>query len=529
MSTPRKKNENDPAAKSRLHWDEYKLPMTPGETQGLTAHTEAHLRQTGTYWGFIHSAGIGQTEAGKVNFNPQFPLSALKPADYNPRKIGPEAEAMLRESVAALGVLKPIIADTSGTIIAGHQRTNQLKAIGITHAPTFVLDPMAVQGEIRFNLLHNAADLEISDGEMRLAKPLPLGWHSIDAGTLEVSERPSDASLMAEIHYLLDHHGSFGAAVALDTGEIIVHAVYAYCCHVTRRRLEVVVVPAAQRETLVRFFGAKYGEYSYEHLPRSTWNQTLAQMFRCRSESRGRSRTYDRGVIPKLTKTTRVLDFGAGQKDYALLLREKGYPVTAVEFFLRKRGGKGFDTQQTQADIDELCSELRDHGGFDIVVADSVLNSIDSVQAETDVLTCLNAFCRPGGIIIFSGRNKKWTLDRAVDNQAGNKKKHRRKVEFMDADGFTGMFRAGAWFFQRFHSRDEALALGERFAGPSQYFDVGSGWRVEATKAKRLPARQVEASLRREFDLPLPDGDSVGRADDIVAVWQLTREQREAA
>lgn len=84
-------------------------------------------------------------------FDPAYPVAKLRPADYNPRVITPESQAQLRESIRAHGILRPVIATEAGLLIAGHQRTSQIRALGIETTPAFVLPPVPLGAEIRFN------------------------------------------------------------------------------------------------------------------------------------------------------------------------------------------------------------------------------------------------------------------------------------------------------------------------------------------------------------------------------------------
>lgn len=49
-------------------------------------------------------------------------VSELKPADYNPRKLSDKARADLTHSVEEFGEVEPVVVNTNGTIIGGHQR-----------------------------------------------------------------------------------------------------------------------------------------------------------------------------------------------------------------------------------------------------------------------------------------------------------------------------------------------------------------------------------------------------------------------
>ena len=70
-------------------------------------------------------------------------LSKLKPAKYNPRKkLTPDdAEYQkIKRSIEHFGYVDPIIINSDGTIIGGHQRHTVLKDLGYTEADVVVVD-----------------------------------------------------------------------------------------------------------------------------------------------------------------------------------------------------------------------------------------------------------------------------------------------------------------------------------------------------------------------------------------------------
>ncbi|HSV47459.1 MAG TPA: hypothetical protein VLJ58_16840, partial [Ramlibacter sp.] len=153
-------------------------------------------------------------------------------------------------------------------------------------------------------------------------------------------------------------------------------------------------------------------------------------------------------------------------------------------------------------------------GLFDVVMCDYVLNSVDSQQAQADVLACLNAFCKPGGQVYFSGRKR----DRVAVMHAYTKTADsRRYAEFPDEHGLSALFRAGQWFFQKFHSAEEVAALVRSHfdaEGRHQYRDNSStAWQVSLVKAMQAP--DIKGAIDREFNLPLPNGRRFGRQADV--------------
>lgn len=84
-------------------------------------------------------------------------VGSLKPATYNPRKISEEQKATLQESIRQLGFVMPVIVNKkNNTIIAGHQRTNAARQLGLKSVPVQFVDDIDIGDEIRFNQLHNA-------------------------------------------------------------------------------------------------------------------------------------------------------------------------------------------------------------------------------------------------------------------------------------------------------------------------------------------------------------------------------------
>ena len=462
-------------------------------------------------------------------FNPKHPISSLRPAAYNPRRISPEEFTKLRESVRVLGVIKPVIV-SEGTIIAGHQRTKAMTAEGLETTPAHILGPVSVTEEIRFNQIHNGSDLDETD-ELGVTIPaLSTGWHVLRPSQVKISNPFARGAIRRkEMLRLLAKHGPWGGAVALDNGRVISSGDYAACCVQLGMPLHVRVIPK-DLETIARsFLAASYGVYSYDHLPRTTWAQALAQMNRLNGGGNRelRSRTYEHAVLPNVTKRERILDFGAGKLAYVKRLDAAGYQIRGLEFYLQRDGKIAHG--EVQRHIDRVLEDLRASGPFDVVVCDSVLNSVDSVAAEESVLLTLSALCRRGGKIIFSGRSLDSELVRMNNRKCVEKTHTRRQVNFLDGERISAIFSRGVWRYQKFHSVEHIRELTERFIG-SRYeirdadgheITKGpirtTGWNVVAINERPAPANEIERGLRFEFDLPLPGGKRYGRADDIVA------------
>lgn len=70
-------------------------------------------------------------------------LSELRPADYNPRKLlTPEDKEYqdIKRSIEKFGYVDPIIINSDGTVIGGHQRINVLMDLGYDEADVVIVD-----------------------------------------------------------------------------------------------------------------------------------------------------------------------------------------------------------------------------------------------------------------------------------------------------------------------------------------------------------------------------------------------------
>lgn len=78
-----------------------------------------------------------------------------------------------------------------------------------------------------------------------------------------------------------------------------------------------------------------YGKYYFDTLDVKDYNQTFCQMNRLTGDKGFKSSTYEKYVLPLLTKHDRALDFGAGKCAYSESLRDNGYKMYMYEPFIR--------------------------------------------------------------------------------------------------------------------------------------------------------------------------------------------------
>lgn len=86
------------------------------------------------------------------------PISALKPAEYNPRKISKEALGQLKESLSHFDLVDPIIVNSApkrkNVVIGGHMRLRAAKELGHKTAPVVYVN-LKIEKEKELNLRLN--------------------------------------------------------------------------------------------------------------------------------------------------------------------------------------------------------------------------------------------------------------------------------------------------------------------------------------------------------------------------------------
>ena len=120
------------------------------------------------------------------------PLSELHPADYNPRvALTPEDEEYqrIKRSIEEYGYVDPIIINSDGTIIGGHQRYNVLLDLGYDTAHVVIVD-LDKNAEKALNVALNKISGEWDDEKLcDLLQDLDLSGYEI--GRASCRERVS--------------------------------------------------------------------------------------------------------------------------------------------------------------------------------------------------------------------------------------------------------------------------------------------------------------------------------------------------
>ena len=449
-------------------------------------------------------------------------VDSIVPAPYNPRKINDEQFSQLKKSVTTVGFVVPIIVNRkNNTIIAGHQRTKSAKAVGIKQVPVIYVDDVSLGDEIKFNQMHNGTDdkkraIISLNGEYEKEK-----FITIKPDKFKVEKDDTSKAFVTEICKLIVKYGNVLSTVVCKN-KVVFSCEYVYACKLLNIDVNCYICNDDKMESIDYYFNQNYGQYSYEDIEKNTYVQGLAQMFRQAEEQpnstkkRNKSVLYETMVIPYLQKhdVKNILDFGCGKGAYINMLNKK-YNALGVEFY--NNNGKEIIVSKGNAMIDKLLKYLKSNKTFDVVVCDSVLNSVDSVKAEKSVMACLNLFTE--NVAFISGRPNKYDK---VQNAKKNTAVKKNRVYFLDENGFTGNYREGKWYFQKFHTPQQIEKLFEENGFKIKKLVYGdNSWQVECQKVRNLTLKEYIEAIDFEFNLILPNGKSYNRHEEVKKVLGL--------
>lgn len=440
---------------------------------------------------------------------------------------------MLKQSITELGIIKPILVNRKNNIIiAGHQRTKAMTAVGLTETPAYILDGVGRADEIRFNQLHNACELEVKDEAPKMkicpaGGEIPFGYFRVNNADIHIIDKGKMQALTNTLAKLLIKYGEFGCPICTKDGLIHISSAYAYAAKVTGGGMDVLCLPDDKMERAKYFLSKSYGEFCYDNLEKTTWHQHFAQKKRLRDGKKGENNShqsylYRLYVEPYLKghsdgKRLRIIDFGAGQKDYSKKLKKEGYDIIAVDPYHCKENTNEIDADGNTRDFIKIANSIKKDGLYDVVICDSVLNSVDSLEAERSVINTVRALCKRGGMIFISGRSYE---RENLRNSYFLKKQTDAAVKFYDKDLFSALFRDGEWFYQKFHTDEMVKNIAESIGAKSKIHYNSQAFSIEGIKDKDISIEDAISALSFEWNLPLPNNRRYGLSNIITDAYK---------
>ncbi len=130
-------------------------------------------------------------------------LTELKKFSKNPRRISKHDAEHLKDSIEKFGVCQPIVINTDNTIIAGHQRFEVLKSLGVQETSVLVPSNTLTEKEveelcIRTNKNLGEFDYDLLANCFDAYDLVEWGFQEKDFGISEEASLPSESDLEEE-------------------------------------------------------------------------------------------------------------------------------------------------------------------------------------------------------------------------------------------------------------------------------------------------------------------------------------------
>lgn len=452
-----------------------------------------------------------------MEFIDNYPVNELKAADYNPRKINKSSLQKLKESITKFGIVKPIIINgENGILTAGHQRTKALKDLNIEFVPVIKLEGIEKSDEIMFNLFHNSIETNLSNVILNNIENLPFGYSFVKSRNI-CFDKNLNPVVVKEIGKLIIKYGTWGSVVCNENGNVIINSEYAIACKLLNKPLLVYKMSDKLIKDFISYINVDYGKYYFDTLAVKDYNQTFCQMNRLTGEKGFKSSTYEKYVLPMINKNQRILDFGAGKCAYPKKLRNEGYNIFMYEPFIRKFRSNLIDIEQVINFIDEIKKDIDKNGLYDIVILDSVLNSITSMKMLHNVLLSCNALMRNDAILILGTRSKGKVVSTLSGKYSTDLK---RDIEFLDNNNFSVTFRNGVWTKQRFSTKEDLhKELNKYFQDVTVLGNENkSNIYAICKKPLRYPIKDYNKVLNIEFNMVYPNGFKHNKHKNLVKI-----------
>lgn len=479
------------------------------------------------------------------------PVTALRPALYNPRKADMERLELVKLSLRKLGFLLPLVATTDGEILSGHQRYAVAVDMGAGRLPVLRVD---VQEKRRrgINILFNRAtnDIAVQDTERAMGRALrradvyalaarlpdispdsPAFFPCMAAEMREVASLARQNILRfvrhaANVGRMLARLGVHLPIVATPDGEVIngVGRLEA-AARKGRKTIAVVILDEGRAELAramlnllsmdFRFTGEnadflRYGAFRRQWLRRTYLGRAFVlPVYRHKRLSDVRLDT------PFMTKWKAmcgesILDFGSGQGDEARMLRDVGIRVTEFEPYPADKNT--VNREKGRASAMSFLAAVRKGTPFSAIFVSSVLNSVPFPEDREHILRIVAALCGPKTLVYAAARGTKsssWSW--VTDGEAPSYRASRACIFPLDMEkGVILGDIATAPKAQKFFEEAEWLELWRRYFGNVETGLYDGMVTVRCHKPLAWHPRELAESLRFEFDLPYPDGQRMG-------------------
>jgi len=498
-------------------------------------------------------------------------LADISTDPLNPRKRDEGRLSALMLSLSRFGHVLPVVVSDDGFIVSGHQRSEAARRLGATRVPVLRTKSMSdLQRANRLLLLNLAtndsqnqptfrqlgADLDVAQlvdalGALPEIDPdNPEAWPCMNVEDADLS------TLTAANPDVTAGEEGFQGAWSLSRGIYLLRLPIVTTADGKvvsgRLRLSAAMWGAVDSWPTVKVdadptllsvalndLSMGYDMEGYRDTLRASvwlthlWNRRhLGQGFIHWTEPRLPSNKFDI-LDPEVADKFRAIhggyiaDIGAGHMSETALLNKAGFRCVAFEPYLLD-GSSTPNRDTTRRMVQVFLDEIAKGDEFDSVFLSSVLNQVPFEVDRFRVLTLVHALCGPTTAAYITTMHKgesSWKAYTSKKRRAVYRENYRH-VDLLvqgEEDGtYISSLPAGRAMVQKFHTQEELEHLTRQLW---RDIEIGGGERghhfhVKATRPRPRNVKLIRKMIDHEFDLPWPDGESLGMVDEAVAAFE---------
>ena len=485
-------------------------------------------------------------------------IDKLFGAEYNPRKPDAKRLAIVELSLRKFGWLLPLYALPSGQLLSGHQRTKSAKTIGFKRIPVVTIDFPDKEVEKFINIVFNRAtnDMRINKSSSSLADQL----HALNVDDIEkmfpdvvpnslpsypcmrcqkmnakelyaVQDRMPEDYMIAGANML----AKFGVSmpIVINESKQVVNGLGRLGYWAGREEdVQCVVIPDSHGDaasTLLNLLTMdfrveeSYGDELRPNALRSSdgvrdW-LGKGQTFALPKNHQAKFDHKKYGHVWRDVYGLVTLDFGAGHRDEARIVRSMGVRAIAFEPYPVTSGKKDIGKDHALQIIRRFLDEVRQRTAFSSIFLSSVMQAIPFPQDRRNVLRVIHA--------VASSSTKFYVCSRSRNDGeyvlARNGGVSRSSMAF-ELDEEEGSILVLSWSdckpaIQHFYSVEEF----HHYLDPLWHSVVvkveGAHITAICSKPKTVDVDLLREAIEFEFNLPYPDGSRMGLVDEAKAAF----------
>lgn len=491
------------------------------------------------------------------------PLSAINPSTYNPRTADPKRLDLIELSLRKLGFIAPIYADDNGEILSGHQRHFVATRMGCKHVPVYRVPPMDLDKRKALNIVFNRAtnDFDICKTPEKARRQLEqIDLHAlannIPDKEIETKEffrcaTPSRVSVLKlckinsgrwiqyarSIARTLRKAGIVMPIVCTPDGKVVngigrlemLAELKADTCDVVYVSEDEAKFADAMMNLLTMEFNI---HERYEDLLRYNSfrrarrvREELGNGFIFTVHGSNPCHTFDifnktQQALWRKEHGNTILDFGAGHLTETKILNSAGFDCTPFEPYhiTVSEIDKAKSLELTNKFLEVVASGKE----FTSIFISSVLNSVPFQKDREHIVAICAALCRPFTNLYACASSVSETGYRQVNGKAFHNESNAGNIAFRLE--YESGIRIGDFQdkpkVQKYHTKKEFYDLFAPFFRKITIKELSGNITAKCEGVKRIPWQRLEEALKFEFNLPYPDGSTMGLADEAIKAFQ---------